>query len=136
MVGLKDETGKPGIPCKLDIEKASDHVNWSILLDLWRQMGFSSKWINWISFFILSMKFSVLINGTPHGFFSSQRGLRQGDPFSPFLFILVMEGLSKMIHNAVKANWIAGFAASFRGPEGIKISHILYADDTLIFYEA
>lgn len=63
--------------------------------------------------------------------FSSQKGLRQGDPLSPFLFIIVMEGLSKMIHNAVHAKWIAGFAANFRGPEGLKTSHILYDDDTL-----
>ena len=87
-------------------------------------------------FCISSVKFSVLINGTPRGFFSSQRGLRQGDPLSPFLFILVMEGLSNMLHKASQVNWISGFHADNKGLGNIKISHVLYADDILILCDA
>ncbi|XP_059294768.1 uncharacterized protein LOC132047801 [Lycium ferocissimum] len=98
------KSGKPGIICKLDVEKAFDHVNWEFLLNILGQLGFSIKWINWMRFCLSTVKFSVLINGTPQGFFSSHRGLRQGDPLSPFLFILVMEGLSKMIDSAAQFN--------------------------------
>jgi hypothetical protein len=79
-------SGDPGLLCKLDLEKAYDHVNWDFLLYLLHHCGFGEKWRAWIQFCISTVRFSVLVNGTPSGFFNSSRGLQQGDPLS-FFFV-------------------------------------------------
>lgn len=82
LVNANVKQGRPGILCKLDIEKAYDHVNWVFLTNMPRNIGFGVKWINRIKCCISSVKFSVLINGRPEVLFPSNRGLRQGDPLS------------------------------------------------------
>jgi len=96
-------------------------------------MGFRNKWNNWIKVCISTVKFSLIINGNPEGFFQSQRGLRQGDPMSPFLFILAMEGLNSMIRKASENGWLQGFSANANRGDAMEISHLLYADDSLVF---
>ena len=86
--------------CKLNNVKVYDHVNWKFLLNILKQMVFGEKWLKWIEFCIKIARFSILVNGEPIGFFPSERGLRQGDPLSPFLFILAMEGLNSMVRVA------------------------------------
>lgn len=79
----------PSLLCKLDIEKAFDHVNWGFLIHLPKRCGFSDKWRQWISFCLSTVRFSILTNGSPCNFFGSSRGLQQGNPLSPLLFMLV-----------------------------------------------
>lgn len=81
----------------MDLKKAYDHVNWDFLLYMLRRCGFGEKWCSWIAHCISMMHFSVLVNGSPTGFFSSSRGLRQRDPLSHLLFIIVIEALGVMI---------------------------------------
>jgi hypothetical protein len=81
------------------------------------------------------VRFSVLVNGSPSGFFNSFRGLRQGDPLSPLLFVVVMEALSKMFSVTVDSGRLSGFSVGSRLPV-VNISHLLFADDTLVFCEA
>jgi hypothetical protein len=131
---LKSNT--PGVICKLDLKKAYDHVNWDFLSYLLRRCGFSEKWRKWIYFCISSVKFSVLVNGSPCGFFKSSQGIRQGDPLSPMLFVIVMEGLSRMLDKAIGAGMLSGFAVSRNVNDPLLISHLLFADNTLIFCEA
>ncbi|WMV24735.1 hypothetical protein MTR67_018120 [Solanum verrucosum] len=126
----------PGVMCKLDIEKAYDHVNWSFLLEIMQRMGFGLKWIRWIKFCISTVKLSILINGSPEGFFPSDRGVRQGDPLSPFLFIIVVEGLNNMLKTAHTKGWIRGFNVANEGNLRLEVTHLQYADDTLIFCDA
>ena len=99
-------------------------------------MDFGGRWINWIKYCISTISFYVLINGAPAGFFPSQKGLRQGDPLSAFLFIIAMEGLNDMLKRAQTNNWIRGFKVNCRADSNMRISHLQYADDTLVFCEA
>lgn len=118
----------PRILGKLDIETAYDHINWNYLLKILKNMGFGRKWIKWIGFCISTVKFSILVNGSPERFFSSQRGLRQGDPLSSFLFIIVMEGLNSMIKKANQERLLRGFKAVNNVSSNLDITHMLYAD--------
>ena len=107
-IDSRQKRGGGSILCKLDIKKAYDHVNWSFLLWLLEMMGFGAKWISWIQWCIGTVSFSILINGTPSGFFQSSRGLRQGDPLSPYLFVIVMEALSCLLKRAKEEGFLPG----------------------------
>lgn len=89
---------------KLDMMKAYDRVEWKALKIVLVRLGFSLAWIKWIMVCISLARFSVLINGSPYGFFHSSRGLRQGDPLSHFLFILLAKALSRAIGTAQENN--------------------------------
>ena len=99
---------KCGLVCKVDIEKAYDSISWEFLYQVFDRMGFGSWWLSWMKLCISTASFSVLINGSPTGFFQSSRGLRQGDPLSPYLFVIGMEALSCSINRAVDGNYLSG----------------------------
>ena len=131
----KLKSGVPGVLCKLNVEKAYDHVNWDFLIYMLDRCGFHEKWRRWVFFCISSVKFPILINGTPCGFFESSRGIRQGDPLSPLLFVIVMNAFSKMLDKAVRDGLMSGFRV---GPTGnsLQVSHLLFIDDTLVLCDA
>ena len=96
-------------------------------------MGFGSEWIRWMQACTYTVRFSVIVNGSPTGFFDSSRGLRQGDPLSPLLFLLIMEVLSWMMKKAVGGGLLKGFQVGRSKESAVCISHLLYADDTILF---
>ena len=101
---LKSNRG--AILCKLDIEKAYDHVDWSFLLVVLGKMGFGGKWCRWIKLCLSIVSFSVLVNGNSTGLFQGSRGLRQGDPLSPYLFVIVMEAFSCLMKIAIVGDFL------------------------------
>ncbi|GKC45169.1 RNA-directed DNA polymerase, eukaryota, reverse transcriptase zinc-binding domain protein, partial [Tanacetum coccineum] len=111
---------------KIDFEKAFDSISWDFLFQVMRFMGFSVKWIKWISGCLLSATSSILINGSPTREFNIHRGLRQGDPLSPFLFIIAMEGLHVAVEDAMAAGLYRGFKVNT-----LNLSHFFFADDAL-----
>ncbi len=92
--------------------------------------GFSDKWIKWINQCITTTSFSILLNGGSYGFFHLQRGLRQGDPLSPFMFIMGTEVLSRLLLRGENTGQIHGIKAA-RGCT--PITHLMFADDLLLF---
>lgn len=95
--------------------------------------GFHPRWVRWILEYIRLVTYFVLINGKPKGHVVLTRGIRQWDPLSPYLFLLCSEGLNGRIEQAVYGKHIEGFSLCKNGP---KISHLLYVDDSLLFFRA
>ncbi|KAJ0877929.1 putative RNA-directed DNA polymerase [Helianthus annuus] len=120
------KTGKEIFFFKIDFEKAYDNVNWGFLISVMKQMNFPNRWCNWIEGVLGSARSSVLVNGSPTFEFSCEKGIRQGDPISPFLFLIVMEGLSSLIRMACDKGMFQGVRLN---NDGNIISHLLYADD-------
>ena len=118
---------------KLDMSKAYDLVEWSFLEILMRKMGFCENWINLMMECVRTVSYSVLINGEPKGLVYPSQGIRQGDPLSPFLFLLCMEGLHGLINSAARRGDIKGFLLCRGGPE---LTHLLFTDDSLLFCRA
>ncbi|XP_071714226.1 uncharacterized protein [Rutidosis leptorrhynchoides] len=117
---------------KVDFEKAFDCLNWDYLMEIMEIMGFGSKWRGWILSCLKSASVSILVNGSPTSEFKLERGVRQGDPLSPFLFIIAAEGLNVLTKRAVLTKRFLGVEI---GSEKILISHLQYADDTIFFGE-
>ena len=99
-------------------------------------MGFGEKWIGWVKWCLSTTSFSILVNGTLVGFFQSSRGLRQGDPLSPYLFVIAMEALSCMYKRAVEGGFLTPCQVRGKGNERVDVSHLLFADDIIIFCKA
>jgi hypothetical protein len=92
---------------KVDFERAYDTVNWNFLDYMLGRMGFADGWRRWIRACVFQSTMSVLVNGSPTGDFTVCKGLRQGDPLSPFLFLIVAEGLTGLMHQAY-VPWLQG----------------------------
>ncbi|XP_071715094.1 uncharacterized protein [Rutidosis leptorrhynchoides] len=99
---------KHGLIFKVDFEKAFDSLNWDYLLEVMKCMGFGTKWCKWISSCLKSATISILINESPTSEFNLKRGVRQGDPLSPFLFIIAAEGLNILTKVAVERGMYKG----------------------------
>ena len=91
---------KPAALLKIDISKAFDTVNWRFLIDLLQHMGFSRRWQNWIYLILSTASTKIIVNGSLGRRISHARGLRQGDPLSPLLFVLAMEVLNSLLKRA------------------------------------
>eukprot|EP00253_Pinus_taeda_P030389 PITA_30389 len=114
---------------KLDLSKAFDKLSWSYIQHMLIAFGFCSMWVRWIMSLVTSAQFSILINGIPSRPFKPSRGIRQGDPLSPFLFVLMAEGLGRHIKNALLSHQLKGLSVH-NTPAN---SHQQFVDDTMLF---
>ncbi|KAJ0552768.1 putative RNA-directed DNA polymerase [Helianthus annuus] len=121
-----------GMIFKVDIHKAYDSLSWNFLHSILLQMGFPIKWCEWILAILKSSRASVLVNGSPTLEFDCTRGLRQGDPLSPFLFLIAIEALSGMMRKAAELGLYRGI---YNNNNGLLLSHLLYADDAVFLEE-
>ena len=118
---------------KLDMSKAYGRVEWSFVEGMISRLGFIARWIELVMNCIMSVSYSVVVNGEPNGMIYPSRGLRQGDPLSPYLFLLCGEGFSTLLHRAEDSRELHGVVCSRGGP---KIFHLFFVDDSLLFCNA
>lgn len=119
------------IGLKLDLSKAFDMVEWSFLISILRQLGFHSDWIYMIKQCVSTTNISLLINGSPSASFTPTRGIRQGDPLSPYLFLFVMEAFSRLLQHSVVSDQLQGLRINKHFPA---IHHLFFADDCLLLF--
>jgi hypothetical protein len=114
---------------QLDLAKAYEKISWHYMDKTLEDFCFDQHWIKWIITLVSTTSFSLLINGAPTKPFYPSRGIRQGDPLSPFLFILMMEGMSKSVNNTTTTGEIKGLKPFENCPTS---THQQFVDDTLL----
>lgn len=120
------------ILAKIDIERAYDTLSWTAIPATLTKMKFPPLWILWIKAFLTYVSFSFLINGQPFSWISFSRGVRQGDPISPYLFILASQNLTTLLNFSLKNQMFPGFNSDLH----YNFNHLMYADDLIIILHA
>jgi hypothetical protein len=118
------QSRKISVLCKLDLKKAYDPVSWDFLIYLLQRCCFGEKWQAWIECCISTVRFSILVYGTPARFLNnSSRGIQQRDLLSPLLFVVVMEALSRMLTTTMEQGLLTEFSVGLRDNEALLVSH-------------
>lgn len=126
--------GKTGVAgLKIDVSKAYDRLEWNFIEKMLKKFGFHHEWINRIMVCVTTVSYSFLRNGELFGNIHPKRGVRQGDPISPYLYILCAEGLSAIIRNYEATGLVHGCKIARGAPS---VSHLLFADDCYFFFRA
>lgn len=118
----------PALLLKLDIAKAFDSISWEYMFELLQRMGFPARWRDWIALLLSTSSSSCLLNGSPGASIIHRRGLRQGDPLSPLLFILCIDPLHRLLEAATMAGQLSPLPDT-----AVRMRTSLYVDDAVIF---
>jgi 23S rRNA U2552 (ribose-2'-O)-methylase RlmE/FtsJ len=118
---------------KLDMKKAYDRVEWEYLKAIMIKLGFHRLLVDMVVRLVTTVSFSGLFNGERLDRFIPSRGIRQGDPISPYLFLLAAEGLSCLIKSKIQPSMLKGIKVA---PSALMVSHLLFADDSMLFFKA
>jgi len=118
---------------KLDMMKAYDRLEWPYLRAMMEKLGFAQTWVQTVMGMVHSVSFSVLFNGEKLEEFSPSGGIRQGDPISPYLFLIATEGLSCLLKTSSQSSGFEGIKVAASAPP---INHLLFADDSLLLFKS
>lgn len=131
---MNKKKGKEGYTAvKADMSKVYDRVEWSFLKAMLKKLGFSRSWVDLIMKCVTTVRYQIRVNGQLTEQFCPSRGLRQGDPVSPYLFVICAEGLSALLHAAEREGRISGVKVC---PAAPVVSHLFFADDSIIMLKS
>lgn len=130
--GYERKRNSPRCALKVDIRKAYDTVHWRAVELMLQAYNFPEKMVKWLVMCYTTPYFSVLVNGSPAGYFPGKRGLRQGDPLSPYIFVLLMEVLGSLLKEGIESKGMGYHPKCKR----TCTTHLSFADDVLIFTRA
>ncbi|KAJ9536672.1 hypothetical protein OSB04_un000145 [Centaurea solstitialis] len=130
VVGYHLQRGPPRCAFKIDLRKAYDMVHWEYLFNMLKGFGFHPVLIRWIIEMVSTTSFSLCLNGESVGYFKGERGIRQGDPLSPYLFTIIMEGFSMLFKQCIAEAEDFGF---HHGCSELQLTHLCFADDLFVF---
>ncbi|KAJ9561560.1 hypothetical protein OSB04_006720 [Centaurea solstitialis] len=130
VIGYHLNTGKPRCAFKIDLRKAYDMVDWRFLINMLEGLGFHPVMVSWIKEMVSTTTYSIAVNGESWGYFHGKRGIRQGDPLSPYLFTLVMEGFAMTFKQCIME---ASRFEHHPGCSDIELTHLCFADDLFVF---
>ncbi|KAE8732331.1 hypothetical protein F3Y22_tig00002237pilonHSYRG01790 [Hibiscus syriacus] len=128
--GYSRKNLSPRCAIKVDLQKAFDSISWEFLLNVLVAMGLPQKFCNWIRVCVTTPRYSIALNGSLVGYFRGARGVRQGDPLSPYLFVMVINFLSSLLDAAIRNDIFRFHPRCNR----ISFTHLCFADDLLLFY--
>ena len=129
--GYNTNNDQPRAMLKVDLSKAFDSIRWDFILGTLRALSIPEIFINWISQCITTPTFTIAVNGVSSGHFSSSKGIRQGDPMSPYLFVLEMEAFSRLLQCRYDENIILYHPHTAQ----LKLTHLMFADDVMVFFD-
>lgn len=132
---MKRSRSKKNSHCalKLDMMKAYDRVEWNYLEAVMKNIGLHPVWVAKVTQCVTTVSFSVLLNGGRLEEFCPTRGIRQGDPISPYLFLLAAEGFSCLLKSKGNNESVKGVVVA---PTAPPVNHLLFADDSLLMFKA
>ncbi|KAL9841022.1 putative RNA-directed DNA polymerase [Arabidopsis thaliana] len=129
--GYNKKNIEPSAMLKVDLRKAFDSVRWDFILSALRAINVPDKFAGWVFECMSTASFSVTLKGHSAGYFRSTKGLRQGDPMSPYLFVLAMEVFSGLL----RSRYTTWYISYHPKTSELKISHLMFADDVMIFFD-
>ncbi|XP_048502988.1 uncharacterized protein LOC125498759 [Beta vulgaris subsp. vulgaris] len=129
MKQYKQKNGSARCTIKVDLRKAYDSLNWALLKELLRALNFHPRFIDWVMICVSSTTFTLSINEGLCGFFKGRKGIRQGDPMSPLLFVLAMEYFSRIMWLMSKKPKLSFHSRCTQ----LKINHLIFVDDLMLF---
>ena len=125
--GYSRDTGTPKCALKIDLHKAFDSINWEFIFAAMAHMNFPPRFVAWVRECVTTAMFSIKLNGASCGYFKGAKGIRQGDPMSPYLFSIAMHVLSCILNSPPP-----GFKFHWKCKE-LRLTHLFFADDVLLF---
>ena len=128
--GYNTSNSSPSAMLKVDLRKAFDTIKWDFIIGILKALSIPTKFIGWVYQCISTASFTISVNGSSSGYFESTNGIRQGDPISPYIFVLAMEAFSRLL----MSRYDFGIIGYHPRTSELKLTHLMFADNVMVFF--